>query len=160
MRAGKLYLICPDCDIEQALRAEFGQDLLFLTALGAVFDFSAYEAAASLDELLHQEAVVELVIVNDAHCTFIENTICKEQRTPTQAEQELARLQANNAEKFASLNNTEQQALLARLNVHRQAYELLDVAFVGGRISDGLVQVSGVVYDRSSARFEQVPLAL
>jgi carbonic anhydrase len=158
VKAKKLYLICPDCAIEPVLSAEFGEEAFFLTALGGVFHFSEFDFAQSLNELLNREVLAEIVIVDDQHCTFIENTICKEQNYHTKAEQALARLYGNNAERFAPLDTPRQRALLARLNVYRQAYELLDVPFIGGKIDDGLVLISGMVYDRHSGRFEPVTL--
>ncbi len=158
MKKGKVYLICPDCHIEQALRNEFGQDAYFLTALGSVFDFSEFDYAEALNHFINREMISEIIIVNDTNCTFIKNTICKENNCNTKAEQELKKLQKNNAEKFAPLDTNKQKELLTKLNIYRQAYELLDVAAIGGKVDDGLISVSGLIYNRDNSRFERLIL--
>lgn len=93
MKKEKLYLICSDCHIENALRNEFSQDAYFLTALGVVFDFSEFDYAEGLDHFINREMISEIIIVNDTNCTFIKNTISKEDNHNTRAEHELEKLQ-------------------------------------------------------------------
>lgn len=160
MKKAKLYLICPDCHIEHALRNAFGEDAYFLTALGSVFDFSDFAYAEELNHLVHQEMISEIVIVNDTNCTFIKNTVLKEKNYSTKVEKELGKLQENNSEQFALLKAERQKELLAKLNIYRQAYELLDVAFIGGKIENGVTSISGLIYDRGSSKFERLMLKL
>ena len=160
MKREKLYLTCPDCHIEQTLRNEFGQEICILTALGSVFDFSKFDYAETLNHFLDREMISEIVIVNDVDCTFIRNTICKGNNHNTKAEQELSKLKKNNSERFAHLETDKQKELLARLNIYRQAYELLNVAFVGGKIDDGYLSTSGLIYNRDTFKFERLILEL
>lgn len=158
MKKRKLYLICPDCHIEQALRSEFGQDAYFLSALGSVFDFSEFDYAEALNHFISREMISEIIIVNDTNCTFIKNTICKENSCNTKAEQELRKLQENNAEKFIPLDTSKQKELLTKLNFYRQAYELGDVEVIGSKIDGGNIDVSGLIYNRDNSRFERLTL--
>lgn len=160
MKRQKLYLICPDCHVEQTLRNEFGREICILTALGSVFDFSKFDYAETLNHFLNREMISEIVIVNDVDCTFIRNTICKGNNYNTEAERELSKLKKNNSERFAHLGTGQQKELLARLNIYRQAYELLSVAFVGNKIDDGYLSTSGLIYNRDTLKFERLILEL
>lgn len=160
MKKEKLYLICPDCDIEQAIRNKFSNDAYFLTALGSVFDISKFEYAEAVNQFINNEIISEIVIVNDIHCTFIKNTIYKEVNHHTIAEKELEKLQKNNLERLALLDTNKQQECLAKLNIYRQAYELLDVAFIGDKIRDGIINISGLIYNRENWKFERLVLEL
>ncbi|MDF7815421.1 carbonic anhydrase [Hymenobacter sp. YC55] len=155
-----LFLICPDCTIERTIENKFGRNTCFLTALGSVFNFSDFNHASALNRFLHDEAIAEIIVVNDTHCTFINNVICKNNNYNTIAEKELPKIQTNNSEKLAQLNVDQQKEFLAELNIYRQAYELLDVAFVGSKISDETIKISGLIYNRNSSKFKRITLDL
>jgi hypothetical protein len=156
----KLYLICPDCNTEYAIKDQFKSNIFLLTALGVVFDFSSMEASYNLDDFINRETITEIVIVNDSNCTFIESTIHNRIKYNTVAEKELEKLQINNLEKFESLNIQEQQVLLAKLNTYRQAFDLLEVPFIGPKIDDKQVAISGLIYDRDNNKFEPLQLGI
>ncbi len=158
MKREKLFLICPDCHLEQTLRNEFGQEICILTALGSVFDFSEFDYVETLHHFLHRERIAEIVLVNDVNCAFIQNVICQENRHHTKAEQELSRLKKNNVEKFASLETNGQINLLAKLNIYRQAYELLNAAFIGNEIDNRSIRISGLLCNRDKSKFEYLML--
>lgn len=160
MKKEKLYLICPDCHIEQPIRQKFGKNAYFLTALGSVFNISEFEYAEEINQFISAEKISEIIIVNDIQCTFICNTIEKDKNHETRAEIELEKLMANNQSNFNSLELNEQKKLLAKLNIYRQAYELLDVAFIGNKITDGIIGLSGLIYNRENSTFENIKLEL
>ena len=158
MKREKLFLICPDCHLEQTLRNEFGQEIYILTALGSVFDFSEFDYVETLHHFLNRERIAEIVLVNDVDCAFIRNAIYQENRYHTKAEQELSRLKKNNVEKFASLETNEQKKLLAKLNIYRQAYELLNAVFIGSEIDNRSIRTSGLICNRDKSKFEHLML--
>ena len=47
---------------------------------------------------------------------------------------------------------------LARLNMLRQGFELLDTAFLGMKITDGDLKLKGLVYKREESAFSEVSL--
>jgi hypothetical protein len=47
------------------------------------------------------------------------------------------------------------QKKIATLNIYRQAFELLNVAFIGNKIEDNLIKVFGLIYDRNTKKFEE-----
>ncbi|RYE27111.1 MAG: hypothetical protein EOP45_02280 [Sphingobacteriaceae bacterium] len=59
---------------------------------------------------------------------------------------------------MASLSTSKQCRLLAKLNIQRQIYELLDVPLAGNKIDDKAFKVSGLIYNRDTAVFEPVTL--
>jgi len=158
MKKEKLYLICPDCHIEQSIRQKFGNNSYFLTALGTVFNITEFEYAEEVNQFINSETISEIIIVNDIQCTFICNTINKDKNHNTRAERELEKLMINNNSKFDSIEKVEQNKLLAKLNIYRQYYELLDVAFIGNKINDEIINVSGLIYNRIDSCFEKLKL--
>lgn len=157
MKVKKLYLICPDCHIEHAVK-EFDEDVYFFTALGSVFDFSEFFYAEMLANFIIEDKVSDVFIVNDSNCTFLKNTVCKDNNYNTTVEQQLASLQLNNSERFSESDKNHQLELLAKLNIYRQAYELLDLPLVNSKIGCELKSVSGLIYNRNSTRFKQINL--
>lgn len=160
MKKEKLYLICPDCHIEQAIRKKYGSNSYFLTALGSVFDISEFEYAEEVNQFIKNETISEIVIVNDIHCTFIRNTIENDKNHETNAEKVLQQLMLNNTSAFNQCEQSDQKRLLARLNIYRQAYALLDVTFIGNKITDGIINLSGLIYNRENYEFEKLKLEL
>jgi len=158
MKKNHLYLMCPDCHIEVTIDNQFCHNITSLTALGSVFDFSDLGLRQELDSFIDREKISHVIIVNDPHCTFIKNTILNQGKGKTTAEKELKRLQASNHEEFALLDTNAQQELLAKLNIYRQAYELLDLPFIGNKINNGQITVSGLIYDRISKNFKTLRL--
>ncbi|MGY5848572.1 carbonic anhydrase [Salegentibacter sp. HM20] len=160
MEKKTLYLVCPECHIEQTIRKEFGSDVYFLTALGSVFDISEFEYAEDVNQLINNATISEIVIVNDIHCTFIKNTVYEHENHGTDAEKKLIELKINNKDKFESLKAPQQQKFLAKLNIYRQAYELMDVAFIGNKIEEGTIQLSGLIFNRENSEFEKLDLKI
>ena len=150
--------MCPDCHIEVALNNQFCHDNTSFTALGSIFDFSDLGLARELDSFIDREKISHIIIVNDPDCTFIKNTITNPDKGKTVADVELKRLQTNNHEKFALLDTSSQQELLAKLNIYRQAFELLEVPSIGDKISHGQIAVSGLLYDRITKTFKVVAM--
>ena len=145
-----LFLICPDCYIERSIRAKYGNDSFFLTALGTVFDIDTFEYVEEVSQFISNEEVGSIFIVNDYKCTFIQNALFHKKDFNTKSEQVLKYLIRSNREDITSLISADDKAIeLAKLNIYRQAFELMEVAFIGNRIQDGLIKVFGLVYDLS-----------
>tara|TARA_B110000503_G_scaffold113959_1_gene171177 strand:+ start:167 stop:529 length:363 start_codon:yes stop_codon:yes gene_type:complete len=119
---------------------------------------SEFEYAEEVNQFINNETISEIIIVNDIQCTFICNTINKDKNHDTIAERELEKLMTNNNSKFDSIGKVEQNKLLAKLNIYRQYYELLDVAFIGNKINDEIIKVSGLIYNRIDSSFEKLEL--
>ena len=151
-----LFLICPDCYIEKAIREKYGTNSFFLTALGSVFDIDTFEYAEALNQLIESEEVWAIYIVNDFSCSFIQNSLTGEKNYDTNAEKVLKSLINSNEKDISSLIEIKEKAKkVAKLNIYRQAYELVDVAFIGNKIQEGLIHSYGLIYDRVTNEFEK-----
>jgi len=157
----KLFLICPDCHIEDAIREEYGE-CFFLTALGTVFNIDTFEYAEEINRLIADEEIGQIYIVNDFSCTFIQNIINGDPAYNTEAEQVLMSILTDNKEEFNELNTTnENKALsLAKLNINRQFNELLDLAFIGDKIQDNQIKIKGLIYNRHHGQFDEFAIQL
>ena len=49
---------------------------------------------------------------------------------------------------------------LARLNTYRQAYELLNVAFIGNKIKDNQIILKGLIHDRANSLFSEFDIEI
>ena len=152
----KLFLICPDCHIEQAVRNHYENDCFFLTALGTVFEIESFEHAEDVNILIHTEQVSAIYILNDICCSFISNVLNNKTAYPTKAEITLKSIYRSQQHLIEAVDDfTHKAKLLARENIHRQALELLDAAFIGNKIRDGSIQVFGLIYTRETGEFEE-----
>lgn len=156
----KLYLICPECFIEEKIRREFGNHTFFLTALGTVFNMTNFEYAEEVNDLLNRESISDICIVNDVECSFLKNACTKNHPSNTRAEQVLNSLYESNEDKFESLRPEQQQKILARLNIIRQAKELIKIPIIGNKISNQTIKLSGLLYDRKAQEFEKLTIGM
>lgn len=153
----RLFLVCPDCFIEQTIRKHY-PDAYFLTALGSVFHIDSFEYAEEINSFLSAEDVLNIYVVNDVQCTFIQNTLTTKNHQ-TKAEQKLAQLYLENYDAFEILKSDKDKARkLALLNIERQVEDLSETAFIGTKISDGRLTVKGLLYDRTKEQFQELTL--
>tara|TARA_R100000951_G_C2574838_1_gene160001 strand:+ start:76 stop:576 length:501 start_codon:yes stop_codon:yes gene_type:complete len=151
----KLYLICPDCQIENIIRSKFGKDSYFLTALGAVFNMSEFRYAEEVNHYINKLDISEIVIVTDVDCTFKKTVVCQENNFDTRAERELTKLRVHNNYLFENLDKEEEKEMLAKLNIYQQTLNLLNIAFIGNKIRDNKIKLSGLIYHRKKQLFEK-----
>lgn len=156
-----LFLICPDCYIEQAVRNNYGDDSFFLTALGAVFEMDKMEYAEEVNQFIISEDVGSIYIVNDIYCTFIQNPLTGNREYNTKAEKVIQSIIKRNERDISSIIELKGKAKkIAALNIRRQALELLDVPFIGDKIRDFRLKIFGLIYDRVSKEFEEFRIKL
>ena len=153
----RLFLVCPECTIEQKIRVKYGSDSFFLTALGCVFHIDNFQYAEAVNSFLSGEDVMHIYIVNDINCTFIQNTLSSGTNHKTKAEIALAELYLNNIDSLEKLNSEDEKALqLAKLNIYRQANDLKSTAFLGSKIDSGQIVLKGVLYHKEKNEFTEI----
>jgi carbonic anhydrase len=154
-----LFLICPECHIEQAIRDYYGNNnVFFLTALGTVFDISAFEDAEEINDFLSREGVGSIYVVDDSSCTFIQNVL-RGVTHSTEAEDVLYELYDEHKSFFEMDNPAKDKAhKLAELNIHRQAQALDNTAFLGSKMKNKDVHIKGLIFDREEQDFEEVTI--
>jgi hypothetical protein len=157
-----LFLICPDCHIENAIREEYSEVGFFLTALGSVFNEDTFEYAEQINQLIAGEEIGQIYIVNDFYCTFIQNIINGDPTHNTNAEEVLMSILADNQEEFNESDTTKENKalILAKLNIYRQSKELLDLAFIGDKIRDKQIEIKGLIYNRHNGQFDEFSIQL
>jgi len=153
----KLFLICPECFLENAIRNVYGKNNSFLTALGTVFDSNDFEFAEEVNGLITNEGIHQIYILNDFNCTFIKNIINGGQNLNTKAEEVLRSLFDKHEIEFNDVDDLTEntKVKLAKLNIHQQAKELLELAFIGNKIRDNEIELIGVIYDRKLDEFDE-----
>lgn len=146
----RLFLVCPDCYMEQKIRAQYGSDSFFLTALGSVFHIDNFKYAEEVNSFLSREDVMHIYIVNDVNCTFIQNTLSSGTNHKTKAEIALEELYSDEVKAM----------YLAKLNIFRQANDLRSTAFLGSKIESDQIALKGVLYHREKNEFTEIEVDL
>ena len=144
-----LFLICPECYPEQAIRNEFGSEGLFLSALGSVFHIDNAKYIAGFMELIDKEQVSCIYIVNDTSCSFLQNAIDKKEIYSTETSRDLNELLILN--KGRVINTT---LKLAKVSIVNQARELLKIGKIRSKIKEGDLIIKGLIYFRNTKTFE------
>lgn len=124
----KLFLTCPICQLESFLNDKFGANSLYISALGAVFDFSDINFPKRLAEFIEREQVEEVYIVNDSSCLFIHNVLSKKKHFfDTAAESVLLYTLIDNYKAIRACKTTEdKKKMMAEMNVRKQVEILSD----------------------------------
>ena len=116
-----LFIICPFCQLEKALRTKYGDDILFITATAGVLDFSSDEISA-IKDFIRREKVKNVCFVNDVSCNFIKEAILNEKEFGLHAEQQLRKLVQNmNIKVNCVVSMDEMKKMVAGENVQEQA---------------------------------------
>lgn len=157
----KLFLICPDSQVEQFIRQEYGREVIFLTALGAVFNFGEINYVEAISDLLQTETIEEIIIVNELSCRFMKSILDKEKGFGTRAEQVMLDLYIDNYSHIMaghSLHDKKQR--FAELNIRRQASEMLSNELLLSQISSAQISLKGLITAKAKGQLEVVNIGL
>ncbi|MBL4592479.1 MAG: hypothetical protein JKX68_01535 [Flavobacteriales bacterium] len=156
----RLFLVCPDCYMEQPIREKFGENSFFLTALGTAFDLSEFKLMEEINQFIRREDVKEIYLVNDSQCTFIKSALANEVRFDTKAEKILLDI-CNSDDLIKDIRDQELKSKkISESNVYRLAYELMESAILGMKISEGEINLKGLIYNRKDKTFQTLRLDL
>ena len=151
---GKLFMICPDCDIEQAIRSHFDCRTYFITALGAVFAPLDTGFTGMLNTLLSIEQVDEILIAVDPSCRFLQGITGQGPAYNTRAEGYFQDSLAMRAHLLnGTSDSTEKNIELARLAMTRQMREFTLDPNIGPRLASGEISIKSVLYNRTTDEF-------
>lgn len=157
----RLFLICPDSQVEPFIREQYGQSAFFLTALGAVFNFKEINYVEAVADLLQKEAIEEILIVNDLSCRFMASILEQKKGFGTGAEQEMLELFIENYSSIMAGPTLNGKKLkFAKLNIHRQAFELMSNELLLSRISQAKVSLKGLITAKAQGQFKEVNINL
>ena len=121
----KLFLVCPFSCMENFIREKYGDDVFFITAMGAVFQLNETEYLKSVKDFIERENITEIFVASDASCRFINNALKNELNYGMYSESVIQKLLKDNyALVMIEKTIDEQQIKLAELIVNHQATEL------------------------------------
>ena len=157
----KLFLICPDSQIEPFIKEQYGQGVLFLTALGAVFNFQEINYVEAIRDLLQRESIEEIYIINDTSCRFIKSILEQEKGFGTKAEQVILDLLIDNYSNImAGASLTEKKKKLAGFNIQRQALEIVSNELLLPCMAQSQISLKGLITTKAKGQLKEVNLGL
>lgn len=157
----KLFLICPNGQMEHFIKDRFGEDAFFLTALGGVFNFQEVAYAEALADFIERESIAEVFIVNDTSCRFIESVLEKKKGYDTAAEQIMLHLLIDNYYTVMEEGSLlDKKKSLAKLNVRQQAFEMLSNELLLTSIVRSKVRLKGLVTTKAAGKIKEINVEL
>lgn len=157
----KLFLICPNSQLEHFLKDRFGEDAYFLTALGAVFNFNDVANAEAIADFIEREAISEIYIVNDTSCRFIESVLEKRKSARTAAEQVILNLLIDNYPTVMAQNSLlAKKRILGELNVGRQFFEIISNELLLQSIVRSKVRLKGLITTKRAGKVKETGIKL
>lgn len=157
----KLFLICPDCQIDHFIKEKYGNDIFFLTALGAVFNFNEVNYIEAIADFMERESIAEIFIVNDTSCRFIKSILEKEKGYGTYAEHVLLNLLIDNYSNImVSSSLMDKKKTLMELNIQRQALEILSNELFLPQIVQAKIRLKGLITTKAENKIKEVNVKL
>ncbi|HEY8400071.1 MAG TPA: carbonic anhydrase [Cytophagaceae bacterium] len=157
MKRASLFLICPDCCIENPIQQHFKGESYFLTALGSVFNLSDENYLETITEFIKLHNIEEIIIVNDCSCRFIQSVICNEKGFQTKAEEILKIIHLSGVLEITSESHAYKKAYkLAELNIQHQAHAIKEIDALNNKIQKNEIRLKGLIYERASDSFFEV----
>jgi hypothetical protein len=153
--AKKLFLHCPLGHGEQYLKERFGNESLFMTALGSVFDLDVHDFAESLIYLLLHEEITEIFHVHDIESPILHSVVNMDSSFNSTSHLILKSLfEENYFEIIQESNNT---ASLALIHMKHQASLLFQHPTLTAIIVENKIALYGVlshISKRKSIQFD------
>lgn len=160
MMNNKLFLICPFSCLENKLQSKYGEDIYFLTSLGAVFQFNENEYLLELKQFLIREKINEICIVNDTSSRFINGIIKKNNLYGIKSEKIIEELYlAHYQSDFHNQPLIAQQKKLAELNIKNQANSLIQSNILGNFIVECNIVINGLIISNEKEIFQEINIS-
>jgi len=154
----KLFVICPECYIEQAIRTAF-DDCFFITALGSVCSILGKPFWQELDDFVAREGIEEVYIVGYYACGFIDSAfnLKPDTDTNTEAQRYLTKLSLSNLNDASNIED--KKIALCKENLTESAKNWLEQSSqMKERISKNKVKLEGLLFNRDKQSFSPVPM--
>lgn len=155
----KLFLLCPECQLEHLIRKKFGSNISFLTALGAVFDLRNINYLEVLGDFLKRETIKEIIIVNNTSCLFIENLLKIEEEHEVNNDAAIINAFIDNYSYIMSGDSfMEEKRRLAECNIRRQAHEIMKNQFLSSIIMADGISLKGLLTTKKENIMKEIDL--
>jgi hypothetical protein len=154
----ELFIICPFCQLENFLRTKYGDDLFFITAPAAVFNFNADEVLA-LKDFFKREHITDIYLVNDVSCNFIDEAIKNKKEFGLHCEKQLRGLLQYSNSNFKSQDSLRtKNELLAENNVLKQLEYLNSEEIFKHEISALGINIHGIITDKKETNIFKIQI--
>ena len=157
----KLFLICPDCHLEYFIREKYGDDVFFITALGAVFQFEDVNYTEVIRDFINRENITDIFIVNDTTCRFIKSVLERKKGFGTLSEEVMINLLIDNYSVIMHNKSLiEQQKSLAELNIRQQAKEIMKPEMFQQQIIQNKISIKGLITTKAEHKLIELSFNL
>ncbi len=147
----RLFLVCPHCYTEDAVREHFDGDLYFITALGASFSNWEHEYESMIKNLCSIKNINEIYIINEVSCCFINNDAKFDDLT---AELISGSRALEKTIKVPKRTNME----AARINIKKQISHLMDIFRFDYNTGKESLKLGAFIFLREENKF--IPYAI
>lgn len=148
--SNKLFLVCPFSNMENFIREKYGDDVFFITAMAAIFQFQEKKYLQAIRDFIIRENITEIYIVSDTLCRFINSAIKKEIAHAGYSEGIIQKLFADNYAVVMDNKSLEKQQIkLAELIVQHQAEELRRPDLFQQQIIQNNISIRGIITTKS-----------
>lgn len=155
----KLFVVCPFSCMEPSLRKEFGSDIYFLSAPGAILDVDDAKYMESITEFMDRKKIKTVYFANDTACKFINRIIKREELFGLSAENILEELYFDYYTSYFKRQPLhEQQIRLAKLSIKKQVADLMRSGLPGEFIQEKNIEIKGLITTKSKNIFEEIVL--
>jgi carbonic anhydrase len=155
----KLFLVCPFSCMESFIRAKFGEDVFFITAMGTIFQLKETHYLESVKSFIARENIAEIFVVSDTSCRFINNALTNAKNSGSYSEKVIQKLLNDNYAHVMHEKTTEQQQLkLAELIVGYQSAEIKKSNIFQQQIIQKEIKIKGLITTQKTDQIIQLTL--
>ena len=153
----KLFLVCPFSCMENFIRQKFGDNVFFITAMAAVFQFNETEYLKSIKDLIEREEIQEIIIASDTSCRFINGVLNDEKEFGSYAETQIKNILLENVDGLTNSNRiADKQKIIAQFIIKNQAQELSKHYLFRSEILKNKIVVKGIVTTKSNNEIVEI----
>jgi carbonic anhydrase len=152
----RLFIICPECYLENTIRENFDGNHYFITSLGAVIQKPSYDYATIISRMCERENIEEICIIQDSQCTFIKDSIKSSHSYDCTETRIIHDLFQDNLHRFSSKMSIQTvRETLATINIEHQMCLLEETPVVGEMIRSGKITLRGYVLDHETRELKE-----
>ena len=153
-----LFIICPFCQLENFLRAKFGDDIFFMTATAGVLNFNEDEISA-IKDFIKREQISTIYVVNDIGCNFIEEAINNKKEFGLPYETELRKqFQTIQSEEESQNSLEKKKIIVAENNLQQQAKYLAATKILKHEIETSQISIRTLITNKHESINHQFKL--
>jgi hypothetical protein len=155
----KLFIICPDCFLDNYLQKYFGDNVFFVTASGIVVNTNDLSTIEGFCDFLETENISEIYVVCEISCIQLKNILKHNKPHGFYFEEVLVDLFVDNYfEISAKQSEREQLTVFAEKNILRQINELHECEMFSNTCAELGIEMKGLLLDKKMHEMEIIQL--